>query len=162
MSFFFVIDTWIFYKLCLGTQINVTQFSYGIRAMVRQGSSSSTDSLMDLWCNLSKKLKNSSSAPKVESWLHNSWAKELFIKIAWLIELGVKKNKKVQSAQPYFVFFVWFAGFSKSFTAFATTTSWPLCESTDSFQLPPMEGGYGDSTLFKRDLHSHNEHRNKD
>ena len=108
------------------SHINVTQFSHGIKDTVGQGYSSWIYSLMDLWCNLSKKLKNSSSTPEAESLPHNSWEKELLIKLAWLTKPGVKKTPKVQVVWCYFVFFVWFAGFSKSFTAFATTSSWPF------------------------------------
>ena len=74
MSFFCVIDPWIFCKFFLGPHITVTQISYGIRAMAGQGNSSSTDFLLDLLCNLIKNLKtNSSSAPEAESLPHNSW-----------------------------------------------------------------------------------------
>ena len=59
-------------ELFLGPKITVIQFLHGIRATTVQGSASWTDSLMDLWCILSKKLKNSSTAPEAEGLPHKS------------------------------------------------------------------------------------------
>ena len=42
MSFFCVIDPWIFCNMCLSPHITMTQFSYGIKATAGQGSSSLT------------------------------------------------------------------------------------------------------------------------
>ena len=102
------------------------QFLYDIRASTGQGISPSRYFMLDQ-NNLCKKTQNkSSSAPEAENLPHNSWAKKLLIKLAWLIRPGVMKNWKLQAVRASCTLFYVFAVFSKFFTAFATGSSWPL------------------------------------
>ena len=64
----------------------------------------------------------------------------------------------MQVVQPYGDFIVLIVGFYRFF-AFATVTlHGPFSGSPHLFQLPSMEGRYGDSAPFKRALLGHNEY----
>ena len=85
--------------------------------------------------------------------------KELLINLSWSIMLVVMKTWNVHVFWPYDEFLCWLQVFIGSSLHSLQQLHGFFSRSSHLLQLPPIEGGYGYSSPFKRALSGHNEHR---